>query len=645
MNISKLSITNFLTIGFATLELDSRGLLLIQGCNADDPSAKSNGAGKSSIVDALCWSLFGVTARGVATDAVVNITAKKNCRVKVEIEDGANRYFITRYRKDSTHKNQVFVEQQTASGLVDMSKGTDKETQEVINKIIGCSLDVFIASVYCGQEKMPDLPGMTDKQLKLLIEEAAGIEVLSEAYSVARSRSLTAKSALDANMATTRATEASLLATQGQLESGEESSALFESERKARAKTELAKTVPVKAEIDALIGTLVDTDELEKEIKELDEKLKKQKSEQTELIALNKTTTAAENLATRQRTIAQQAKSAVSAAEASLASIESRIGTPCSECGKEYHADDMRDARLAQDMVVGKRKIEFRDALAGFKNAQDAYKTAFDASTAFEAAMTDFTAVNARLRVLRDWVSDIRLTESKIESKRKEIASFSESAKLKLNEANPWEKLVSSRREDVAKLEKRIVELEAQGRLLEVSNEMLANAVKVFGPAGVRAHILDTVTPFLNDRTRDYLGALSDGNIHAEWSTLSKTAKGDLKEKFNIEVVNDKGADSFAGLSGGEKRKVRLATVMALQDMVASRATKPISLFLCDEIDHALDESGLERLMVVLERKARERGTVMVISHQSMSDWIDNVITVTKSGGLATVSGATERGF
>jgi DNA repair exonuclease SbcCD ATPase subunit len=141
------------------------------------------------------------------------------------------------------------------------------------------------------------------------------------------------------------------------------------------------------------------------------------------------------------------------------------------------------------------------------------------------------------------------------------------------------------------------------------------------------------------------LGALSDGNIHAVWATLTTTAKGDLKEKFNIEVTNDMGAESFAGLSGGEKRKVRLATAMALQDMVASRATKPINIAICDEIDHALDEAGLERLMTILERKGKEKGTVLIISHNSLSDWCSDVITVTKSGGLAVVSGANERGF
>ena len=105
-------------------------------------------------------------------------------------------------------------------------------------------------------------------------------------------------------------------------------------------------------------------------------------------------------------------------------------------------------------------------------------------------------------------------------------------------------------------------------------------------------------------------------------------------------MTNDKGAKSFKGLSGGEKRKVRIATYLALQDLVATRAVKPVNIFVADEVDHALDQPGLERLMTLLERKARDRGTVLVISHNSLADWCDQIVTVTKAGGKATVSGA-----
>src|SRR5262249_19304779 len=144
-----------------------------------------------------------------------------------------------------------------------------------------------------------------------------------------------------------------------------------------------------------------------------------------------------------------------------------------------------------------------------------------------------------------------------------------------------------------------------------------------------------------NDQTAKYLGTLTDGNIGATWSTLVKTAKGELREKFTIEVVNAKGGETFAGISGGEKRKVRIACALALQDLVARRATKPIDLFVGDEIDDALDAAGLERLSVILEEKARERGSVFVISHNDLKDYVRNTITVRKTApGNATIEEA-----
>ncbi|MEZ6841391.1 AAA family ATPase [Acinetobacter baumannii] len=79
MEFLTLKINNFLTIGEARLDLANRGLLLVQGENKDNSSADSNGSGKSSIVDALCWCLYGTTARDVTGDLVINKTAKRMC--------------------------------------------------------------------------------------------------------------------------------------------------------------------------------------------------------------------------------------------------------------------------------------------------------------------------------------------------------------------------------------------------------------------------------------------------------------------------------------------------------------------------------------------------------------------------------------
>ena len=190
MYFTNLEIKNFLSIGEAHVNLKDRGLIAIQGVNDDDSSAGSNGSGKSSIPDAVSWVLFGVTARNVSGDDVINRRVGKKCSVTLTIIDDDDCYQICRSRKP----NLLTVHKVTKTERNDMTKGTSAETQKLIEDILGCSRDIFMSTTYAGQENMPDLPGMTDKQLKELIEEAAGINALTEAYRIARERALDVKS-------------------------------------------------------------------------------------------------------------------------------------------------------------------------------------------------------------------------------------------------------------------------------------------------------------------------------------------------------------------------------------------------------------------------------------------------------------------
>jgi DNA repair exonuclease SbcCD ATPase subunit len=647
MDIKSLSIKNFLTIGEAKLELDNRGLLLIQGENLDDPSAKSNGAGKSSIVDALFWVLYGETARGVSGDDVINDTAGKDCHVSVIIEDGPHVYEIARGRKSKEIKNALIAKQQTPLGWNDLSKGTDKETQKVVDKIVGSSKEVFAAAVYAGQEKMPDLPGMTDKNLKALIEESAGVEILTEAYAEARKRALAAESTEKIARSERDNAIAAVSAAGDEVKSAEEQKALFESQRKDRAKLELAKVPPIQAqvkEVETKIAAHASEVDLANEIDALQTKLDDQKAEQRLMDDHNRAVSAKEReIATTTVTLVA-GKKRLELQQKGLTEVESLIGKPCGECGKSYCEHDLEAAKAARVKNIAETKGELVPVAKSLRERQEELKALQEAATKFKASMTDVSEVARKSTLLNNALNEIRTLKRQQSTLGAQIDALKAAATAHLKAENPWAKVEAAAREKRQKAENRLGDAQAALDKAVEAVELAAAVVKVYGPAGVRAHILDTVTPILNEQTSDYLGILADGNIHATWNTLAKTAKGELKEKFNIDVTNDKGAKSFAGLSGGEKRKARLAASMALQDMVATRATKPINLWIGDEIDHALDEAGLERLMSVLERKARERGTVLVISHNSLADWVDNIITVEKEGGVSKVSGATERG-
>jgi DNA repair exonuclease SbcCD ATPase subunit len=649
MDLQKAIINNFLTIGAATLELDGRGLLLIQGENGDDTSAESNGAGKSSLTDAICWCNYGETARGVSGDAVVNKTAKKDCSVENVWVDGNFEYRIVRHRKHKVGKNMLTVSQRDlTTGIgTDLSKGTDKETQEVVNKILGCTIDVFKGAIYAGQEAMPDLPGMTDKQLKLLIEEAAGTGELAEAYTEANKRALVAEKEHTAALTHVRSLQARLAALNADLTDAETQHKLFEDGRKDRARVELAKVAPIKEAIDAADASLAKFDEPALTTRKgvLEAELASHKTQEAELATLARAEREQGDKVTRFRATVEQLKGAHEKSKTNLTAVDSQVGKPCGECGKPYCAHDLETVKQMRTDAVGTARKTLLETADMAKTAIAEHEVKKKAVADFKAGMTDVSAAVAELGGINRDLAAVANTRAAIARHNREIDAIKLAAKGKLTDTNPWTKAVEGKKADITRVEAEIMTADAGAAVLGEKADLYADASKVFGPAGVRAHILDTVTPFLNEKTSEYLGALADGNINATWSTLAKTAKGELKEKFNIEVINDKGAESFAGLSGGEKRKARIASAMALQDMVASRAEKPINLFIADEVDHALDDAGLERLMGVLEKKAKDRGTVIVISHNSLSDWIDNVITVKKTGGVSTVSGATERGF
>src|ERR1041385_8105436 len=104
MEFETLHIENFATIGDVTVQLNQPGLILITGINKDAKKANSNGSGKSSIFEALCWCLWGQTIRDLDADDVVNRKAKKDCAVTLTLIDGTDRYQISRHRKDTRVK-------------------------------------------------------------------------------------------------------------------------------------------------------------------------------------------------------------------------------------------------------------------------------------------------------------------------------------------------------------------------------------------------------------------------------------------------------------------------------------------------------------------------------------------------------------
>ncbi|MCK1543331.1 AAA family ATPase [Bradyrhizobium sp. 179] len=645
MKFGTLTIDNFMAIGEAKVNLADRGLVLIQGINDYESSADSNGAGKSSIADALSWVLYGTTARGESGDDIVNNETGKNCRVMVDVTEGDDVYRVTRYRKHHKGKNRLEVLKLDPSGTItELTKGTDKLTQSVVEQIIGCSHEVFCGAVYAGQERMPDLPGMTDKQLKMLIEEASGATVLEACYTEANTKVRAAEQALkDATAAVQVADRQHRDAVEMvTVYKGNETDWNDDRKKSILEIGAVAKTK--KTEVEERIAELAgmgDAVIIRNRIEALDKQIAAVSAEQ----AQDRTNTNSLQIATRKADAAKiafdHAKKALERARKDYADLDHQVGCPCSTCDRPFTAEDIEPAKkLANDKVAD----AMRDVALAKKDMEDAaqaHKSALETRDAYRASMTDVSKASAARAANQTKLDQIRNAERELERVKADLNRLIAQIKEKKDETNPWTGEIAKSEKLVLDRNNQLVEAMRKETEAQVAHKVAKHVADVYSPTGVRAFLLDDVTPFLNDQTAKYLGTLSDGNISATWTTLVKNAKGELREKFSIEVENKNGGKKFGLVSGGEKRKVRVACALALQDLVARRATKPIELFVGDEIDDALDASGQERLIQILEEKARERGSVFIISHADLKDWIRNQITVRRTGPRSTIEETT----
>ncbi|HDU5150485.1 TPA: AAA family ATPase [Klebsiella pneumoniae subsp. pneumoniae] len=637
MKFLTLEVENFMALANAKVELDQRGLVLIQGVNAGDSSAASNGAGKSTLMNSLMWCIYGETSHGVKGDDVLSTGHEKNCRVKVTIEDEGKRYAIIRHRKHKEFKNRLIVRGEDG----DMTKGKDSLTQEFVERLIGASKEVFMASIYASQEAMPDLPGMSDKNLKTIVEEAAGVDRLTKAYAIARERANAAAARMETTKTKMDACLSLVESAQNELESAKTSSEAWERDRNERLDVARADLVgaevtltEVEMELRSLPEQIRDT---ENAIGKEREKLASKEEHDAKLVKVRGAITDIRASIRITENIQKEAIQRARALKVKAEEVNTKVGEPCPTCGKAYCVEDLSTVK---ESFVEQARSEISQAQASATSVakyQEHLEKALKIESSLVASTPDVSAIISRIEQLTKELGTLRHREKEVVAVEALVARARSEVDRITKEINPFLAVIKRHEESLAANKSNYGVLKTELKNIQEQALLLDKARLVYSPAGVRSHILTSVTPFLNAQTAEYLNTLSDGNIVAEWSTMESTKKGEWRDKFNISVRKIGASKTFQTLSGGEKRKVRIACSLALQDLVASRASKNIELFIGDEIDDALDTAGLERLMGILEAKARERGTVMIISHKEMKSWFRETITVEVKEGRSYV--------
>ena len=179
IQIKDLTVKNFMSVGNATqaINFDRRDLTLVLGENLDlGGDGSRNGTGKTTIINALSYAMYGQALTNIRKDNLINKTNGKNMLVSLDFSINGKDYKIERGRKPNVLKFYVNHEEQSAT---DDAQGDSRETQDAIETALGMTHDMFKHVLALNTYTEPFLSLKANDQ-RVIIEQLLGITLLSE---------------------------------------------------------------------------------------------------------------------------------------------------------------------------------------------------------------------------------------------------------------------------------------------------------------------------------------------------------------------------------------------------------------------------------------------------------------------------------
>lgn len=590
------------------VNLRRAGRVIILGQNDDTASADSNGSGKTTIFKALTWGLFGRTVDGLTTDVVHRGAKKATVEVSFVVEDGSAEpplYMVTRTR---TAKSGRLKLERVSPEPEDLTQRGAKNTQKAIERLLGSDFTAFCSTCLFGQGDHSRFASraLRDAARKAVLGKVLGLDRYDTARESARSELSVRKKALadlhtkmdELERSKTRA-EAEAARAEGVLAGLGDPKELLEeaNEHIIEAKAEHER---VNDAVDKLVKLNAEQAEVEAEVEDLQGKAKK-------VFALY-----------------DRAVSAVARASSLHESACHEGGGTCEACGQErpkHPTDPELKAARAAELAAAKEHLS---RVRGLRDgcAED-----------LAGAREDLAAIKSDVRAERSRKEAAERARRQNEAR---AASLRGAADSLADDRSAAEADRANALADMEVCDSLIADLpigDAE-RAISIADWW---AKRGFGPKGVPSLAIEQSLPVINTRANGHLLTLTDGDIQVRWSATTTGSSGTVKEELTQELTIEGVEDSVP--SGGQQKKVELATELALAEMMREGEGLGVDAVLLDEALDGLDAEGQARVCAWLEGLGAS--STFVISHDpAIAESFDRALLVRKSGGAATIQEA-----
>ena len=582
INIKELTVRNFMSVGNQTQAVNfaQKNLTLVLGENLDqggDDSGSRNGTGKTTIVNALTFALYGNALTNIKKDNLVNKINNKGMLVTLAFEKDGIEYRIERGRKPNVL--QFFVNDQAqTTEETDDAQGDMRETQKDLDDLIGMSHDMFKHIVALNTYTEPFLSMKANDQ-RAIIEQLLGITLLSEKAETLKELIKETKDQIFQENADIEAVKRSNEGIQKSIDSLTTKQSAWntqhanEVEKIARAIVEL-ESVDIEAELAK-----------HAELKVYDDKSAKLKS-------LNK------ERATLDSAVAQAERS-VKKYASELAKLQDR---KCHACDQELH-DHKHESMTAE-----------------------ATTHMTDANTYHDKIVSDLALIISEISSVGELTQRPNTYYDTVEQALKHqnnLKSLETQLEVRAGEQDPYQ-------EQIDELKHTAMQAVSWDRVNELSSlkdhqEFLLKLL-TSKDSFIRKKIIDQNLAYLNNRLTYYLDKM--GLPH------SVLFQNDLSV-----LITQLGQDlDFDNLSRGERNRLILGLSWSFRDVWESLYQGINLLFVDELIDNGLDASGVEGALAILKKMSRERKkNIFLISHKDeLIGRVNNVLKVIKENGFTS---------
>ena len=556
---------NFLSTGnqYSEISFQDHATTLIVGVN---------GSGKSTVLDALTFSLFGKPFRKINKGQLINSTNEKDCRVELEFSIGTIRWKVVRGIKPNLF--EIYRDDK----LLDQSHNANDQQKWLEQNVLKMNYKSFTQIVVLGSSTFVPFMQLTATNRREVIEDLLDIKIFSSMNNIIRDKIRQEKEVLN----TLDLKKESL---NDKVEMQERFMDEIESRGKENIQEKHDKIKVLKVEID----THVEHNQLkESQVEDLTK-------EQETLIG------ASEKLL-------------------KLNTLKGKISHNVSTITKEhkFFTDNTVCPTCTQSIEEEFRINKIADAQTKAKELQSGFKKLEETIKQEQERERQFTTLSKEITKLTHGISKNNTTISGCQRQVRDLESEVQKLTTKLANRNTEHDKLETFRENLQETYDELVTRKDQIKYYNFTYGLLKDG-------GVKTKIIKKYLPLINQQVNRYLQMMDFYINFTLDEEFNETVQSPIHEDF-----------SYASFSEGEKQRIDLALLFTWREVAKFKNSVSTNLMILDEVfDSSLDGQGTEEFLKII-RYVIEDANIFVISHKNgMEDKFENVLKFEKLKGFS----------